>query len=211
MKYILKSLVLTNYVIGFCLIAVPIVFLVSINTPEIWYQLNPNALTDELNSLTREPFNPGLVYTPDNSDKEFVTALAPDTSIPKGTFLKIPSIGIDTTIYQGENPEEALDKGVWQMPGYGTPEHNDQPLILAAHRWGRSTLSSEFRNQNLFINLPDLKEGDPIEIIWNQASYKYKIVQRSESTYISRLSDLILITCKFFNSPDRILIYAERV
>jgi sortase (surface protein transpeptidase) len=97
-------------------------------------------------------------------------------------------------------------------PDYGQPDKNDLPIIVAAHRFGYVYWDRETRNRVSFFRLPDTKVGDEIEIIWNQRRYVYEIYAEDESTYIKDYeADLILYTCKYFNSPQRIFRYATRI
>lgn len=135
-----------------------------------------------------------------------------DESLPVGSYLKIPSIGVDTTISISdyENYEEVLKEGVWRAPDWGTPEDRELPMVLAAHRYGYLKWSRIFRRQNSFFNLPKLKEGDQIEIIWRQRKYTYNVVGSSEGESFKNIdADLILFTCRDLTSDVRIFKYAK--
>lgn len=140
-----------------------------------------------------------------------------DLSIPSNTAvsnnftIKISSIGVETIIFESLNGEQALNKGVWRSPFSGTPDNNVLPIILSAHRWGYETYTDEFRGKNLFLNLPNINIGDYVIINWNNKEYKYKVTDLIESTQSEKTSDLILITCKYFNSPIRYFVYAALV
>lgn len=208
-----KLLANISIVLGFLFLLAPLGYLAALSTPDIWYRINPQALEAEVEALSREPFSSEAVQLPD------INAYPPIASLPElkpelGTTPKliVPSIGIDTQIYPDYNERIALEKGVWLMSQYATPELNtNKPIILAAHRWGRISLSREFRRQNLFYNLPNLKVGEEVSIIWQSREYKYRVSYKEESQNVTRLSDLILITCQFVNSPYRIIVYAERI
>ncbi len=197
---------------GLLLMVLPIGYLVALNTPDIWYRVNPNALQDEVNTLAVQPFQDSNANVTIASDtKVFTTETAPDPSLPQGHYILITSAGIDTQIFDAPDENTGLSLGVWHMPGYGTPEANDKPILLAAHRWGDISLSSAYRNKNLFFNLPKVKTGDMIRITWDQRIYRYQVVSVEQTTYVSHLTDLVLMTCQFINSPERIIVYAERV
>lgn len=137
---------------------------------------------------------------------------AQDSSLPLGSYLKVPKIGIETSIYENsyENHEEALKKGAWRVPDYGTPSQRGVPVILAAHRFGYIAWSNVFRRQHSFYNLPKLENGDTVEIIWDQRKYTYAIYGESEGTEITDYSaDLILYTCVDLSSNVRIFKYAK--
>ena len=126
--------------------------------------------------------------------------------------LKIDSIGIDTKIYEGAD-SAALEQGVWRMPDHGTPDDqvSDQPVVLAAHRWGEDNFTYDYRSKNLFLNLPSLNRGDVIEVTWNGNIYKYAVTDVKRNNYVEKLSDLILITCVDYVSTVRYFVYAERI
>jgi len=68
------------------------------------------------------------------------------------------------------------------------------------------------RQQISFYNLPSITKRDIIDIIWDQRVFSYEIYNAEESTYISDYNaDLILYTCKFYNSPIRIFRYARAI
>lgn len=146
----------------------------------------------------------------ENKRENYVPVL--DDSLPLGSYIKIPSIGVDTSIYEEslENHEEALKKGAWRVPDYSTPDRQGIPMILAAHRFGYISWSNLFRRQHSFYNLPKLSTGDTVEIIWNQRKYIYAIYAESEGKEISDYSaDLILYTCVDLSSDVRIFRYAK--
>ena len=143
-----------------------------------------------------------------------------DVSLPDGHYLSIPKIGVDTVIWEGEsdNYEAALRKGVWRVNDFGTPDPTagspqaGRPIILAAHRFGYLEWTQDYRLKNSFYELPKLKNGDMVEIVWNQHRYDYQVQKVEEGTEISDYShDLILYTCKFLVSPVRIFVYAKLV
>lgn len=177
--------------------------------PSVWYYLKSGgapeaiskllALTVKKDQVTQAPVKPQ--YQPKL-----------DPSLPRENRIKIPKAKIDTLIYEAvsENYEEALQKGVWRVPDFGTPADRDKPLILAAHRFGYLKWSIPYRLKNSFYNLPKLKEGDTVEIIWRQRKYIYKVYKEAEGEEITDYSaDLILYTCENLSSPVRIFRYAK--
>lgn len=205
-----------NITLGIILVLLPVGYLVATSSPSIWYRLNPNALEDEITALARPPFNPDApVPNKPNAtltDAPVISSEPPfDPSLPAGRYIEIPSIHVSTAIYEGNNEREALAKGVWHLPNFGTPDNDlNMPTVLAAHRWGNISLTQSYREQNLFYNLPAANIGDIVILNWDQHQYKYKIVAKEDSHYVSQLTDLILITCKFISAPDRIIVYAQR-
>lgn len=145
-----------------------------------------------------------------------------DINLPEGHYLNIPKIGVDTVIWEAEggNYERALKKGVWRVSDFADPEKSGdglpvqagRPIIMAAHRFGYLDWTQDYRLKNSFYELPKLKNGDMIEIVWNQVRYTYQVQNVEEGTQISDYSsDLILYTCKFLVSPVRIFVYAKLV
>jgi sortase (surface protein transpeptidase) len=135
-----------------------------------------------------------------------------DASLPLENGIRIPSIGVDTGIQEStaEYYEEALKKGVWRVSDFGTPRTRNKPTIMAAHRFGYLAWTNIFRRENSFFNLPKLKEGDIVEVIWRQRKYVYEIYATEEGEEISDYSaDLILYTCEVLSSPVRIYKYAR--
>jgi LPXTG-site transpeptidase (sortase) family protein len=135
-----------------------------------------------------------------------------DKTVPEGHYLNIPKIGVDTVIWEGEsdNYDRALKKGVWRVMDFAEPPKPDgKPIILAAHRFGYLEWTQSYRLKNSFYKLPELKNGDMVEIIWDQRRYSYQIQKVEEGTEITDYSsDLIMYTCKFLVSPVRIFVYA---
>lgn len=135
-----------------------------------------------------------------------------DTSLPLTPKLVIPSIGVDTAINEASprDYEDALRKGVWRVPDFGTPNIQDKPVIMAAHRFGYLSWSNFFRHKNSFYNLPNLKIGDTVEIVWRQRKYTYAIYAEDEGVEIKDYAaDLILYTCKDLSDSIRIFKYAR--
>jgi sortase (surface protein transpeptidase) len=111
-----------------------------------------------------------------------------------------------------ENYEEALKVGVWRVPDFGTPYERKAPVILAAHRYGYLRWSVPYRLKNSFYNLPKVKVGDTVEIIWRQRKYIYEVYAEGKGEEITDYSaDLILYTCEDLTSPVRIFKYARLI
>ncbi len=134
-----------------------------------------------------------------------------DPSLPLGSRLKIPSIGVDTPLQEAtyDNYEEALKKGVWRVSDFGAPGEA-KPIILAAHRYGYLAWSNLYRRQNSFFNLPKVKAGDLVEITWHQRKYVYEVYAEEKGEQISDYSaNLILYTCVTLTGEERIFKYAR--
>lgn len=188
--------------------------------PHIWYRINAQATDQEVDTIigptlpdADKSVSFGDIISKYEAEYESNKVELPplDKSLPKTNKLKISKIGVNGKIYEGKNAEKTLEKGIWRVNDYGTPE-DEYTIILASHRFGHITWSSSFRKANSFYNLPKTKVGDTVEIIWHQRKYKYEIYKAEESTKIKDYeADLILYTCKMINSPVRIFRYAKRV
>lgn len=224
MKNIIKLIANINIIAGFILLTAPIGYLLIIapNNSQVEAQKStPEQETSILtNQLAETDSNVFKTTTVGHSTLEIIDYQKPKETIPtvinvpkKTTdkqYIKIPSIGMDTQVYKGDNAN-TLDKGVWIMPGHGNPEDSSQPIVLAAHRWGPNKATYEYRKKNLFYNLPNIKNNDLITINWNGTDYNYKVTSKEENQYVSKIADLVLITCKYYNSPIRIIVYAQKV
>ncbi|MBN2100311.1 sortase [Candidatus Dojkabacteria bacterium] len=207
--------------IGFALIALSLVFLLTPSLPYLWYLVNKGATDQEIDSLVG-PVQPRAdpeisfediikKYEENYANEDKVKLPELDKSLTKKNTLIIPNIGVNGEIHEGTNAEKTLEKGIWRVNDYGTPE-DKVPIILAAHRFGYITWSWDFRKKDSFYYLPKTKVGDKVEIIWKQRKYKYEIYKAEENTQIKDYNaDLILYTCKLFNSPVRVFRYAKRV
>ena len=175
--------------------------------PHIYYRLSPQTSQALAQVLGR----PAADVAPALSLQSPVSLPPLDLSLPKQPGLIIESIGVRGEIHPGENWQEILKTGIWQVPNFGTPEDNSQPIILAAHRWGYLNWTNQFRYLNSFYNLPKLKIGDEIKINYNQRQYTYKVYAQELGEQITDYqADLILYTCQLWNSPIRIFKYAKR-
>ena len=147
-------------------------------------------------------------------DKKPVKPYQPvfDATLGKENRLIIDEIGIDAKLNESgqEGVEEALREGVWRVNEFGTPYARKRPTILAAHRFGFLDWTNEFRRMNSFYNLPKLKEGDTVEIIWAQRKYLFEVYGIEEGAEIlDNQADLILYTCKFLDAETRVFGYAK--
>lgn len=207
-KKVLKNILNIYTVLGFILILSTLVLIGIPIAPYVIYRLDPQATEKDVQKIVKEVVQEDKDFNIQSSSN--IPAL--DTNLPLGYHVVIPSQGIDSPISDSKDYKKALVSGTWIVNDYGTPENNSLPIILAAHRFGYSNWSKEYRNRISFFNLPNTKIDDEVYIYWNQRKYIYKIYALEESTYISDYSaDLILYTCKYFNSPVRIFRYAQRV
>lgn len=195
-------------VIGFFFLLFALVAIMIPVWPYVWYRINPNETDRDVEKIVKE-ITPHKVEAREN----VISNIPPiDPALPEGLFVIIPKIGVESPISTSRDYNDGLEKGSWIVSNYGTPEKTELPIILAAHRFGYSSWSTEKRNKISYFNLPNTGDEDEVYIYWNQRKYKYRIYKAEESTYISDYTaDLILYTCKFFNSPIRIFRYAERI
>lgn len=209
-KYRFLRFLLSIYtVIGVLLLILGALLILTPLAPTIWYNLNKDAIDEEVSSISEvakesESQIPQEVKPADKLPPK-------DLTLTKENMLIIPKIGVNGEIHENEVGKAGLEFGVWRTYGWGTPE-DDLVMILAAHRFGYIYWTPEFRKTNSFYNLPNLKNGDEVSVIWNQRKYKYKVYKEETRKKFSDLdADLILYTCQWFNSPIRIFRYLERV
>ena len=203
--------------VGVALLVIATVILLIPYVPHIWYRFDDSATDTEAETLTT-PTDP-------NTDNSFSQSIPIeeievekkvklprfDQALPEQNVLVIPKIGVNGEIHESTNPIDALEKGMWRVTDYGTPE-DFTSIIVAAHRFGYLRWTNDFRITNTFYNLPKTGVGDSVEIIWGQRKYEYEIYKVEDSSEIQDYdADLILYTCRLFNSPVRIFRYAERV
>ena len=183
-----------------------------------YYTLMPGTSKLLSTALAKTGQESGTVFirqTPPSIPDEVKPQITRDLNLPEGQYLTIPSIGVDTAVLEASSSayEDALRRGVWRVPEFGTPESDlGRPIILAAHRFGYVDWTQNYREQNSFYNLPDVAVGESIVLTWNQHRYTYKVTKIEEGSEITDYSsNLILYTCKFLVSPIRIIVYAELV
>ena len=152
---------------------------------------------------------PGFIVEDFEEEKPILPDI--NTKLSKENMIKINSITLNSEIIESKSADIGLEKGIWRVYNFGTPEDN-KPIILAAHRYGLVGMIYKELHNNSFYNLPKAKVGDKIYITWNQREYIFEIVDSTESTKISSYNyDLILYTCKSYNTPIRIFKYANRI
>ncbi len=188
-----------------------LIFLFLSFAPSIWYSLSSRV--DDFSSALLKTVS-GKSGTENKPDAVETVQWQPlfDPKYSRETTLKIPEIGVDTVINEStmENYEDALKKGVWRIPDFGTPVDREKPVILAAHRFGYLKWSNLYRRKNSFYNLPKLKNGDLIEIVYKQRKYVYEVYAEDRGEEITDYSaNLILYTCETLNSKVRIFKYAR--
>lgn len=187
------------------------IFLLFSFAPAIWYSL-ATSVDDFSEALLATAKKADDHKIGDEVEEKIAWQPAFDQRLTRETRLIIPKIGVDTKVVEAtiDNYEEALKQGVWRASDFGTPQDRQKPMILAAHRFGYLTWTNIYRRQNSFYNLPKLKKGDLIEIIYRQRKYTYEIYDESRGEeIIDYEANLILYTCETLNSKVRIFKYAK--
>ncbi len=206
---VLKTLSKVYLILGILFIFVAFSVLSISFYPDIWYSLNKTATDQDTTSIATVVEESTPVVEEEKKERE----LPPfDESLPTDNMIKISSIGVDSKIIENEDPYKGLLKGTWIVPDFGRPDQNELPIIIAAHRFGYTSWTSEFRYTSSFYNLPKTKVGDRVQIIWGQRSYEYEVYKVTDDTQITDYdADLILYTCRTYNSPIRVFRYLNRV
>ena len=185
--------------------------------PTILNKLNFNSPEKEVQTLNTPISSDTTTPTTEEPNTLQIKLPEKDYSLTEKNTLIIPKIGVNAEIMTGQDSIEALKQGPWIVYDYADPEQNylqetTKSIIIASHRFGYSSWSTEYRNQISFFNLPKTIIGDNVVIIWNQREYIYQISAVEESSYVKDIdSDLILYTCKYYNSPIRIFRYANLI
>jgi len=201
--------------LGIFLWFLTIIFILFPIWPHIFYRLSPQTSGELAQTLAEIPLFVEQ-KSPDDISPLTTTTLPPfDPALPEKNGLLINTIGVRGEIHEGDNWQEILTLGIWRVPNFATPDQSEEtklPVILAAHRWGYLSWSNSFRKLNSFYNLPKLKKGDKINLIWNQRQYDYQVYATNQGTRITDYSaNLILYTCQLWSSPVRIFVYAKRI
>jgi len=208
-KKAIKTLSTIYLVFGLFLFFIAFATLAISFYPQIWYSIDKEASNSELTTLKKDIKN---IDASEVEDKDSFAIPAFDESLPKENKILISIIGVNSDLVENDNADEGLKKGIWIVPNFGTPESNNLPIIIAAHRFGYIEWTKEFRETSSFYNLPKLKSGDRVQIIWNQRSYEYEVYKSEDNTQITDYNaDLILYTCRMYNSPVRVFKYLDRV
>ena len=180
--------------------------------PSVWYVIKPYKVnvSDLILKTVQNPNKSEIAKLIEPSVEEKPYQPVYDSSLPMENRLVMPSVKIDTIINEAslDNYENALRIGVWMVANFGNPLERDKTTILAAHRFGYLKWSIPYRLKNSFYNLPKLKVGDRVEIVWEQRKYIYEVYAEGKGGEIEDYSaDLILYTCESLTSPTKIFKY----
>jgi len=193
---------------GVLVLLIAIVLILIPTAPYVVYKLHPSETENEVTKIITPLIEVGTIDIQENIS----LFPAQDTSLPATPFVTMDKIGVFSPISTDTDYITALKNGAWLVPEYGTPMNGKKPIIIAAHRFGYLYWDDATRKQISFYNLPKMKIGDTIDIIWDQRVFKYEIYMETEKTYITDYdADLILYTCKYFESPIRIFRYARLI
>lgn len=200
-------------IIGISLWILATVLAIAPSWPHIYYRISPKASEALASTINQTVSNvPHLEPTPSQKPADQPVLPDFDPKLPEENGLIIDKIGVRGELHQGQDWQEILKNGLWIVPEFGTPENNQLPIIIAAHRWGYLSWSNAFRRLNSFYNLPKLEVGDKVDIVWNQRKYTYQITESKVGTEITNTeANLILYTCELWNSPTRIFKYGTRI
>lgn len=206
---------ITLWVVAAGLILLPL-------APTIIYTVMPGLVDNEKESITKGIEQDEITFadlraeylTDDEDDTPKPDPLPKfDPTLPVENMIIIPGLDVNAVIQQGDNPDLALNNGPWLVNTFGTPEENEFPIIIPSHRWGVIGWTNLERRERSFVRLPELDQGETVEIIWNQRKYIYEVYKAENNTEINDYdADLILYTCQFYwPSDERIFRYAMRV
>ena len=104
------------------------------------------------------------------STPEKPAAVNPPPIKEVGNRLVIPSIGLNTQIFDGPTIRViSKDQGVWRESGKTNPTVPGN-MVIAGHRWMYTpTIGGRF------YDLPELKNGDKLYVRWNDKVFEYQV------------------------------------
>lgn len=148
-------------------------------------------------------FAPEIAYEPAEIKGEIEKRY--EEEIPEQNMMIIPKTGVEMKI--GE-PEHYLDFGGWVQE----INNENNPLVISAHRFGWSTLSLDQKRKQTLYHVDKLQNGDEIIVFWNGEKRTYNIKQIITATNNPSIKDseLLIYTCKLWNSAERVFVLAEK-
>ncbi|NCS32017.1 sortase [bacterium] len=125
--------------------------------------------------------------------------------------LVIPKIGVDSEIFESENPA-ILNQGLWRRPHTSTPPQGSNTVIVA-HRFQYTS------GPQTFYNLDKLAIGDTIIAYWDKQKIEYsvtdiRIVNPNEVSIETQTKDTILTlyTCTpLWTAQKRLVVTAKPI
>lgn len=129
-----------------------------------------------------------------------------ETGVSKIDRILIPSIEVELELNTNEG---YLRFGGW-VQNLNT---NNFPLVIAAHRFGVDYLQEDYNVHQTMFNVDKLKIGDEAEIYWEGQKYVYKVkdIYRGSNNKPLKDSEILLYTCEFWDSPERVFTVWEKV
>lgn len=149
--------------------------------------------------------SPEIAYHINPPKVEEITNSVEQTEDLSVNKLIIPSIGVDMQI---GSERRYLDIGGWIQ----SSTQDNTPNLIAIHRYGWDNLSPEQKIKQTLYLVNSLKKGDKVFLIWNGMKYQYEVSKLTDDTNNPALDEnLMLYTCKFFNTSHRIFVQTIRV
>ncbi len=135
----------------------------------------------------------------------------PPGDTPKENVLVIPKILLQQTIFEGQKPYPALNKGVWRFPKGGAPDMGGN-TVLSGHRF-------TYGGPAGFYHLDKVAVGDEVILYWKQQKYRYQVEQvkivpptATEVLAATGESLLTLYTCTpLVTAKNRLVIQAKPI
>lgn len=154
--------------------------------PEIYYQKNLK------NNFTPPPVTENVQTSP-------FTPAPDQENIPDR--LIVPKIGVDMEL--GTDPK-TLDTAGWVQNLYP----DSSPMVIAAHRFGWIGMPNDRKVSHSLYNIDKLIVGDEVIVQWNNVKKVFKVSNIIESTNNPSIKegDVLLYTCKFLDSDDRVFV-----
>jgi sortase A len=94
-------------------------------------------------------------------------------------MVLIPTAGISAEIAEGD--ANILDKGlVWhRFPERGDPTKGGN-TIFTGHSFVWGYTPQQIKEQSIFYNLNEVKEGDDVTVVWDKKTYQYTVTDIKE-------------------------------
>lgn len=129
-----------------------------------------------------------------------------ETEVSKIDRILIPSIEVELELSTNEG---YLRFGGW-VQNLNT---NDFPLVIAAHRFGVNYLQEDYNVHQTMFNVDKLKIGDEAEIYWEGQKYVYKVkeIYTGSNNKPLKDSEILLYTCEYWDSPERVFTVWDKV
>lgn len=149
-------------------------------------------------------FSPEIAYEQSTIEREIEEKY--EEEIPKQNMMVISKIGVEMKI--GE-PEHFLDFGGWIQK----LNQENNPFVISAHRFGWNTFSLDQKRKQTLYHVDKLSEEDEIIVFWEGEKLTYRVKQITTATNNPSIKDseLLIYTCKFWNSAERVFVLAKKI